>query len=181
MSRDVVGRSERGAAHVLRELFDHHLWATRRLMEHLRDLPAGALEATADGVYGSVASTLAHLVAADGRYQARLEGRNLPPPAVPEPPRPLDDLLAEWSEHAAGWEALLDRLEALDVTLPPRRDWAEQHGVQALLLGQALHHGNDHRTQICTVLSVNGFDVPTLDGWEWWDQTRLQGERISRP
>ena len=30
---------------------------------------------------------------------------------------------------------------------------------------QAIHHGNDHRTHICTILGQNGIDYGDLDVW----------------
>jgi uncharacterized damage-inducible protein DinB len=39
---------------------------------------------------------------------------------------------------------------------------------------QALHHGNDHRTQICTVLSTNGYESPDLDVWTYWMDRRAE-------
>ena len=58
----------------LSEAFQHHTWATDRLIGHLRTLPPAALTATAPGVYGEVLATLSHLLGADGRYLTYLEG-----------------------------------------------------------------------------------------------------------
>ena len=38
---------------------------------------------------------------------------------------------------------------------------------KAILLVQAIHHGNDHRTHICTVLSSHGVSVPEMDVWAY--------------
>jgi len=40
--------------------------------------------------------------------------------------------------------------------------------AESLLSIQAIHHGNDHRTQICSTLGALGEEVPELDGWSYW-------------
>ena len=36
---------------------------------------------------------------------------------------------------------------------------------------QALHHGNDHRTHICTILGHNGLDYGDMDVWAFGEAT----------
>jgi len=52
---------------VLRSMFEHHLWATEVLIEHLEGLPAGQLDASVPGTFGSMIDTLTHMVDADTR------------------------------------------------------------------------------------------------------------------
>jgi hypothetical protein len=61
----------------LSEAFQHHTWATEKLIRHLRGLPEAALNATGAGVYGEVLATLSHLLAADGRYLGTWKERRL--------------------------------------------------------------------------------------------------------
>lgn len=157
----------------LSEAFQHHTWATEQLIRHLRSLPEAAQTATAPGVYGEVLATLSHLLGADGRYLGYLEGT---PPAPrspgPDPVRSLDELADQLRDQAVRWRVLLARLGEVDVTLPARGDRPELPHAMNLLVVQALHHGNDHRTQICTVLSTNGFEAPDLDVWSYWMERR---------
>jgi hypothetical protein len=76
-------------------------------------------------------------------------------------------------DQAVRWRVALSRLGELDVTLPARRERPELPHSTNLMVVQALHHGNDHRTQICTVLSVNGYAAPDLDVWSYWVERRL--------
>jgi hypothetical protein len=66
------------------------------------------------------------------------------------------------------------RIGEIDVTLPARGTRPVLPHATNLLIGQALHHGNDHRTQICTVLSANGFESPDLDFWRYWMERRAE-------
>jgi uncharacterized damage-inducible protein DinB len=150
----------------LDEAFQHHTWATEKLIRHLRRLPAEALNATTDGVYGSVAATLSHMLAADSRYLTWLEGT---PPGLRrpggDPVRTLDALADAVRDQAVRWRVILPHLAEIDLTAPARADRPEMPHATNLAVVQALHHGNDHRTQICTVLTVNGYESPDLDAW----------------
>jgi uncharacterized damage-inducible protein DinB len=156
----------------LSEAFQHHTWATERLIRHLRVLPDAALTASAPGVYGEVLATLSHLLDADGRYLTYLEGSSPPPRTGPDPTRTLDQLADQLRDQAVRWRILLARIGEVDVTIPARHDRPVLPHATNLLIGQALHHGNDHRTQICTVLSTAGFESPDLDVWSYWMDRR---------
>ena len=47
-------------------------------------------------------------------------------------------------------------------------DWPTTAQAQNLLLLQALHHGNDHRTHVCTILGAHGLPLADVSGWEYW-------------
>jgi uncharacterized damage-inducible protein DinB len=159
----------------LSEAFQHHTWATERLIRHLGTLPEGALTATTEGVYGEVLATLSHLLAADGRYLSYLEGVDAPPRAAgPDAVRNLDELADQLRDQAVRWRLVLARVGELDVTLEARSDRPELPHATNLLIAQALHHGTDHRTHICTVLSANGYETPDLDVWSYWMERRAE-------
>lgn len=158
----------------LSEAFQHHTWATEKLIRHLRGLPEAALSATAAGVYGEVLATLSHLLEADGRYLRYLEGTPAPPKTGPDRTKPLSELADQVRDQAVRWRVVLDRIAQTDITVPARGERPELPHATNLLVDQALHHGNDHRTQICTVLSVNGYEAPDLDVWTYWLDRRAE-------
>lgn len=77
-------------------------------------------------------------------------------------------------EHRRRWGEVLDRLERgeLRARIRGRGDYPDTPDAEGLLLLQAIHHGNDHRTQICSTLGALGEPVPDLDGWEYWATAR---------
>ncbi|MGD0247715.1 MAG: DinB family protein [Candidatus Limnocylindrales bacterium] len=158
----------------LSEAFQHHTWATEELIRHLRTLPDAALTASAPGVYGEVLATLSHMLEADGRYLRYLEGTPPPPKTGPDPTKTLDELADQLRDQAVRWRVVLSRIGEIDVTLLPRYERPEFPHATNLLVGQALHHGDDHRTQICTVLSANGYETPNLDMWAYWRDRRAE-------
>lgn len=151
----------------LQTLFRHHAWATLRLLDHCAGLPEEQLRATVPGTYGPIADTLIHLVAADERYLGRMDGQPAVPHVHESEPATLDDLRAAMRAHAERWKALVERAGELDVTVP-RRDEPDIPDAANLLFLQAIHHGNDHRTHVCTILGALGLEVPDVSGWSYW-------------
>ena len=119
-------------------------------------------------------ATLSHLLDADGRYLRYLEGTPPPPKSGPDPTKPLDELADQLRDQAVRWRIVLARIDEIDVALPARGPRPELPHATNLLVGQALHHGNDHRTQICTVLSASGYATPDLDVWSYWMARRAR-------
>ncbi len=155
-------------------MFEHHLWATATLIDHLEGLAPGRLDASVPGTYGSMIATLTHLVDADSRYLLRLRDA-APPPAVDRDGVPLAELRAELEDHRRRWAEALDELERgeLDASIRDHHaDYPDTDHAEGLLLLQAIHHGNDHRTQICSTLGALGEEVPDLDGWQFWVEGR---------
>ncbi|HEX5951074.1 MAG TPA: DinB family protein [Actinomycetota bacterium] len=158
---------------VVRSMFAHHLWATETLIDHLAGLPSERLDEAIPGTYGSMVATLTHLVDADGRYLVRFEDPS-PPPAEDRAGVPLATLREEVAGRRGQWDRVLDRLERGELTAAVRAKphYPDTDDAEGLLLLQAVQHGNDHRTQICSTLGALGEQVPELDGWEYWARGR---------
>jgi uncharacterized damage-inducible protein DinB len=149
----------------LLELYRHKTWATVRLIEFCEGLTPQQLDAAAPGTYGSVRDTLAHLVRAEEAYFARVTGRRLSEP-IGDRAVSLQELAERIRNLGPEWEALAQdpAVAATEVTTP---DGWRQAG--AIVMAQAIHHADDHRTHVLTVLSVNGIEGPDLDVWSYAD------------
>jgi uncharacterized damage-inducible protein DinB len=160
----------------LRTFFRHHAWATLLLIDHCAGLPPDALQETVPGTAGTILLTLTHLVAADQRYLRDMDGQEADPRVHERDEPPTLAVLRTAAEaQTARWEAVIDRANTLDVTLPARADQGETRHAEELVLLQAVHHGNDHRTHVCTILGANGREVPGLDGWHYWPHRPVGG------
>ena len=157
------------SADVLRDLFEYHFWATETLIDHLERLPAERLDASVPGTYGSLIDTLTHMIDADSRYLLRLRDPT-PPNADDRDGIPLAQLRSEMPEHRRKWDEVLTELEAssLHAAILHREDYPDTDPAESMLLIQAIHHGNDHRTQICSTLGALELPLPELDGWDFW-------------
>ena len=158
---------------VLRAMFAHHVWATTRLIDALEQLDPGHLDARIDGTYGTTMQTLTHLVDADERYLQRLVTPTLASTGEGDI-WPLADLRMKIQEHGDRWASMLDAVDRGDLhaAVVGKSDYPDTDPAETMLLVQAIQHGNDHRTQICSTLGALGLDVPDLDGWEYWASVR---------
>ena len=113
--------------------------------------------------------TLTHMIDADTRYLLRLRDPT-PPLAVDRVGIPLAQLRSEMPEHRRRWDEALSDLEAgtLSASILGRDDYPDTSPAESMLLIQAIHHGNDHRTQICSTLGALELPLPEIDGWDFW-------------
>jgi uncharacterized damage-inducible protein DinB len=124
------------------------------------------LETAVPGTYGSILDTMRHLVAADSSYLfVTTRGRTQP---IDEEDMDLTALKAEMEGHGDAWSSLLAEGPDPDEVLERHRDdGSETHAPMGIRLAQALHHGTDHRSQICTALTTLGVEPPGIDVWDF--------------
>ncbi len=146
---------------MLRRAFGHHIWATDALLTRCADLSLQQLALTAPGTYGPLLDTLDHLVSADRSYLSRLKGTGRLPALNAGAVKPLQ---AQVAKSAADWLAYLDSRPDYDEMIVLR---AADQVPAWVILSQAIHHGNDHRTHAGTVLMHHGIPYPELDPWEY--------------
>jgi len=148
-------------------ILGHYVWATLALLDRCAALTPDQLRLTVPGTYGSIHATLAHLVAADRRYLVGITGGERVAWSPDDPP-PLAVLRAEAERQRAGWEDVMARVDELDCAMPeipgvyPRLE----HAV-GLFLVQAVHQGERHRGEVCSILGAHGLEAPELTGWDY--------------
>jgi uncharacterized damage-inducible protein DinB len=153
----------------LSDAFAHHVWATLRVIDACLELDAEQLETAVPGTYGSILDTMRHLVAADSSYLFVTSGGRVEP--IEEEGMELAELRTVMEAHAGAWAQLLGEDPDPDAVLVRRRaDGSETHAPLSIRLAQAVHHGTDHRSQICTALTTLGVEPPAIDVWDFGEQ-----------
>ncbi len=156
-------------ASVLSDAFAHHYWATERLFETCAALSPEQLNVSCPGTYGSVIETLRHIVEGDGLYLSVITtGR--PSTGIPEGTS-LAELRSTMVAHGAAWTELLARELEGDTDVVERDQGWEIHIPMGTRVAQAIHHGTDHRSQICTALTSLGVTPPEIDVWAFAEAT----------
>ena len=61
-----------------------------------------------------------------------------------------------------GWATL-----TLIVAIRRHDDGSESHAPLGIRLAQVIHHGTDHRSQVCTALTNLGIAPPDIDAWDF--------------
>lgn len=150
--------------HVLHDAFAHHVWATLRLIDASAGLSPDQLATTVPGTYGSILDTIRHTVGADAAYLHVLTGGQRP--LVDEEDLDLGELRTLMGANGPAWAGLLATSPDPDADVVRHRDdGSESHAPIGIRLAQALHHGTDHRSQVCTALTILGIEPPAVDAW----------------
>ncbi len=169
-------------SHGLHDLVRHNAWATARVLAYCQDLDEPTLNATVPGTYGSIIDILRHLIDSEASYVYRLTG------AWPQHPWRGDG-------QTVGLNGLKERATILANTIEQflANDWnnerlGEAHGDNGdvfavpagIFITQIIHHSNEHRAHICSILGASGFDPPDVSAWAYaWTTGRstltLQG------
>ena len=150
---------------LLADAFRHHAWATIRLLDACAALDDAQLATTVPGTYGSIIDTLRHLVGGDVFYLDVLVGPKGEP--FDEERSDIPALRAVMEAHDVVWQRVItgDLDPAADVVEHEASGY-DTHAPLGIRLAQALHHGSDHRSQVCTALTSLGLEPPAIDVWD---------------
>jgi uncharacterized damage-inducible protein DinB len=158
---------------LLADDFGHHVWATLRLIDACLALSPEQLASGVSGTYGSILDTMRHLVGADASYLSLLSDGRIR--EIDEETLDLAELRAAMERNGPVWTALLaEDLDPAAIVVRHRDDGSESQAPLGIRLAQVIHHGTDHRSQICTALTALGIEPPEIDVWAFaWEQGRL--------
>ncbi|HEX6843941.1 MAG TPA: DinB family protein [Actinomycetota bacterium] len=150
----------------LDDAFGHHVWATLRVIDACLALEPAQLETSVPGTYGSIIDTARHLVGADASYLFVNSGGRTSP--IDEDAMDLAALRAQMETHGDAWASVLaGDHDPGEVLVRHRDDGSSTEAPRSIRLAQALHHGTDHRSQICTALTALGVEPPAIDVWDY--------------
>jgi uncharacterized damage-inducible protein DinB len=146
------------------DLFRHHAWANDRLVRACEPLDDAVLDATVPGTFGSIRDTLRHVAFNEERYLAFLNGQEPPetndvpsnPAAIRERLRRSGEGFIAVAERLAPGTVLRSEYEGESVALPA-----------SILVIHAINHATEHRAQIAAILTQNGIEPPSMDGWTY--------------
>jgi uncharacterized damage-inducible protein DinB len=156
----VPGTAPVWADALLSRCMGHHVWATELLFDQCRSLSSAQLELSAPGTYGSMLATLTHLASSDRGYLSRLKraGR-----AEHLDELQLEELTQLWKRQVEGWRGYFSAGPDFDATVECSDGWYPAW----ILVIQAIHHGNEHRTHVGTTMLAHGLELPELDVWAY--------------
>lgn len=147
------------------DAFRHHVWATLRVLDACAELDDAQLNTSVPGTYGSILDTLRHLVGGDVFYLDVL--RRGEPEKFVEESSDLRTLHRVMKAHDSVWQEVLGREADPTTDVVEHEDSGyETHAPLGIRLAQALYHGTDHRSQVCTALTTIGVDPPSIEPWD---------------
>jgi uncharacterized damage-inducible protein DinB len=152
------------------EAFRYNTWANLHLLDVCGKLTDEQLQLTAPGTYGTIAATFLHLFAGEQRYLRRIAGTK---PEINERDQPSQNL-AKLREYAVrSGDQLIEAASRItpEDTIDEERDGQLMKLHLWVVLVQAMHHGNDHRTHICTILGAHDIPYGDMDVWAYGEAT----------
>ena len=153
-------------ASALDDAFAHHVWATEQVIDACLELDPDQLATSVPGTYGSILDTIRHIVGADAAYLFVLTGGHVA--QIDEDEMSLRALRAAMTGNGPAWSALLAQGRSPEeMVVRHRDDGSKSHAPLSIRLAQALHHGTDHRSQVCTALTALGVEPPEIDAWAY--------------
>lgn len=156
---------------LMADAFAHHVWATLQVMDACSTLTPEQQATSVPGTYGSILDTMRHIVGADSSYLFVTTGGRVS--LIDEDHMDLQELRATMEGYGPAWTDLLGQeLDPDTVLVRHRDDGSETHAPFGIRLAQAVHHGTDHRSQICTALTTLGVEPPAIDVWDFGVQAR---------
>jgi uncharacterized damage-inducible protein DinB len=166
---------------LMEDAFAHHVWATLRLIDACLSLSDAQLATAVHGTYGSILQTMRHLVGSDSFDVFVLnDGQTA---LIDETRMGLSDLRAAMESNGAAWSRLL--AEDLDPDAVVREvdpgDGYQRDAPVGVRLAQALHHGTDHRSQVCTALTALGVEPPRIMAWTSGSRTAASSRNTLQP
>jgi uncharacterized damage-inducible protein DinB len=154
----------------LADFFRYNLWANHVLLDSCDPLSDAQLDATTAGVYGSVRAILMHLFSAEESYAGRVGDQASEPSLKESDAFPgFDELRRRAEQSGQALIAFAEKATEADLTRVLHLDDGTYDAPVYINLIQAINHGIDHRSQIATVLSQQGIELPDLAGWGYND------------
>lgn len=147
------------------ELVRHNTWANVRLLDLCIGLSDEQLDTSAEGTYGTIRRTLIHILGAEEGYLFRITGQRPEPHLSEDEWLGFDVLRVRAEDSGAAFEQVVLQDDADRIVRWHTREGDDAAMPVGLFLVQALHHGNEHRSQIATVLTHLGIEPPELSGW----------------
>jgi uncharacterized damage-inducible protein DinB len=152
----------RREVHPVLALYQRNAWANGEVLRACASLDPSVLRRESPGAYGAIGPTLGHIVRGEQDYLERLTGEGPSEWVMREGALDLDRLAAVAEEGS-------ERLRVILAT-GPAPEWVvweewqgRREGVEAWVpLVQHVHHGDDHRAQIGTMLGAVGIEPVNL-------------------
>ena len=138
----------------------HNAWANRYLLEFCAKLDPALLDRATPGTYGTVRSTLQHIVSGEQWYIALLCGEKIGEPVEEDVPRPWDELVDIVTRTGQRVIELARTDDAERKITVDGKPWPA-----AVIYAQVVHHGNEHRGQVKSILGTNGIEPPGVSAW----------------
>ena len=149
----------------------HNLWANRHLLQFCATLEPVVLDRAMPGTYGTPRSTLQHIVSGEQWYISLLSGERMGTAVDENVPRAFDELLDIVTRTGQRVLELAETDDAQRTLVVDDKPWPA-----GVIYAQLVHHGNEHRAQVKSMLGAGGIEPPGVSAWGYgMDDTKREG------
>lgn len=158
-------------------IFAQNNWANIQIIQACSGLSNEQLDAEPQSVTaGTIRFTLEHLVSAQESYLSYLSGQDYR--SDWQVPPTFAELLRSANRTGQALLALASDESRLPTTQIQTTDG---YLVEPwVLMVQVIHHGTEHREQLCSMLNALGVTPPELDGWYYGEALNATIPPVSR-
>jgi uncharacterized damage-inducible protein DinB len=160
---------------LIRNLYQYNNWANTRILNTAAQLRPDQLRAETKSSFGSVHSTLVHIVEAQWTWLKRWHGHSPSAPLDPQSFKDLIDLRTHWEEIESETQNFVATCTESDLArLITYRNYQNELWTYPLWQ-QMLHqvnHATQHRSEVALVLSAWGFSPGWMDFLYFIDENR---------
>ena len=154
-------------------IFSHNLWANTVLFDRCCELTEEEMDASIQGVYGSIRETLNHIMRAEKSYFSRIStGKQYDHPEN-GPRLTVKDLLSEVKSTGAGfidWVSKIDEKDSVMIDWDGTMREVPKTIILNQVINQVINHATEHRSQIMSIMTQIGIEPPDVSGWTYFDE-----------
>lgn len=147
-------------------LYRYNWWATTRILEAVKDVPASALQRDLGGSFPSIHTSLLHILWAELMFLKRWQGQTTEDLAQPPKLETIEAIQSAWQQLENKRGEYFKNLTEAELYAPIVYNDSRGRRV-SLVLWQALfhcaNHSTFHRGQIITKLRQIGITPPSTD------------------
>lgn len=150
----------------LKTLYDYSYWANNKLFQVIAALSDDEFTRTVAGSYGSIRTTLVHILRAEWQWLSRCGGHPYPGQLDTEKYSSPDQLRGTWNEVETYVRDFLNSLQ--DEDLVQLVEYSGAGGAKRKmplgeLMQHAANHGAHHRGQVTLLLRMLGYTPGNID------------------
>ena len=155
---------------LLDDAFAHDAWASVTLIDACSLLTPAQVDTLVPGTDRSILRTLRHQVGSHQFYLGLLGQDDIL--TIDEDRAQLAELRRAAQAYGEAWLRFVAQNPPAETMVRDvdEAGWKRDASI-GLRLAQAIHHGTDHRSQICTALTLLGVEPPDLSVWAFGLET----------
>lgn len=158
---------------MLTGIYEHSRFANGRLLDQAEKLSDAELDTERPGMFGSIRTTLQHMMQAQHGWLRRVQGLDPVAPWADEAFPTITDLRNQWDELDAetlAYVATLTDDQLLErLAMRSWRGWVMDAPRWQALVHQAFHQ-HQHRGELAMVLTNLGHSPGELDAFDWFEE-----------